>query len=387
MVVGIDATNLRQGGGLTHLVEMLGAADPVSQGITKVRIFGDESTLDALADQSWLSKNPVKELEKSNLHRFFWRQTMLVPEFKRSGVDLIFLPGGGMPAGFAPFVTMSRNMLPFELRELNRYGLSFTLMRLYLLRWIQRRGFRHAAGTIFLTHYAMEAVRRVTGPLPGLTCTIPHGLSKRFRCPPRPQRPIGECSFSSPYRFVYVSIIDVYKHQWAVVEGIAKLRNEGFPVELHLAGAAYGPAMQKLKSAIARFDPDGSWVYYHGEVPYGKLHQIYEGSDAGIFASSCENMPNILLETMAAGLPVACSNRSPMPEILGDAGFYFDPEIPADIARALREMIVDPELRQRRGTLSYQKAGEFSWERCAEETFRFLAEVNAQFHSRLCAVS
>jgi glycosyltransferase involved in cell wall biosynthesis len=387
MVVGIDATNLRQGGGLTHLVEMLGAADPVSQGIRKVIICGDELTLDALDDQSWLYKTRVKELMTSNFHRFFWRQTKLVPEFKHRGIDILFVPGGGMPVGFAPFVTMSRNMLPFELRELRRYGLSFKTLRLFLLRWIQQTGFRHAAGTIFLTNYATNTVQQVTGRLPGLTCIIPHGLSARFRCPPRPQRSIGEYSSLRPYRFVYVSIIDIYKHQWAVIEGIATLRKAGLPVELHLAGPAYGPAMRKLKSAIAQFDPDGSWVHCHGSIPYEKLHKIYMSSDAGIFASSCENMPNILLETMAAGLPIACSNRGPMPEILGEAGVYFDPELPSDIARALREMIVDPELRQRLCALSYRKVKEFSWERCAERTFGFLAEVNRRFHSKICAAS
>ena len=56
------------------------------------------------------------------------------------------------------------------------------------------------------------------------------------------------------------------------------------------------------------------------------LHQKYLDADLGLFASSCENMPNILLETMGAGLPIACSNRQPMPEILKNGGEYFDPE-------------------------------------------------------------
>ena len=56
-------------------------------------------------------------------------------------------------------------------------------------------------------------------------------------------------------------------------------------------------------------------------------------------------MPNILLEGMESGLPIACSNRNPMPEALGDAGVYFDPEIVDDIARALRELIDSHTLR------------------------------------------
>jgi glycosyltransferase involved in cell wall biosynthesis len=59
-------------------------------------------------------------------------------------------------------------------------------------------------------------------------------------------------------------------------------------------------------------------------------------------------MPNILLEAMAAGLPIACSNRGPMPEVLGTAGLYFNPENPAEIACAIRTVIDE----QRQGALA-----------------------------------
>ena len=59
----------------------------------------------------------------------------------------------------------------------------------------------------------------------------------------------------------------------------------------------------------------------------------------GLFASSCENLPNILLETMGARLPIACSNRQPMPEILGEGGEYFDPEKSDTIYDAIIKLI------------------------------------------------
>jgi glycosyltransferase involved in cell wall biosynthesis len=86
-------------------------------------------------------------------------------------------------------------------------------------------------------------------------------------------------------------------------------------------------------------------------------------------------MPNILLEGMASGLPIACSNCGPMPEVLGDAGVYFDPENPKDIARALRELIESPVLRTKSAESSFERVRRYSWRRCADETFRFLAEI------------
>ncbi len=114
-----------------------------------------------------------------------------------------------------------------------------------------------------------------------------------------------------------------------------------------------------------------------GAVPYSALTIHYEEADVCVFASSCENMPNILLEGMASGLPIACSRRGPMPEVLGDAGMYFDPESAVDIARALRELIDSPALRTRLAQASFDRAQVYSWTRCASETFDFLAKLTA----------
>jgi glycosyltransferase involved in cell wall biosynthesis len=66
-------------------------------------------------------------------------------------------------------------------------------------------------------------------------------------------------------------------------------------------------------------------------------------SDIFVFASSCENMPNTLIEGMAAGLKIACSSRGPMPEVLKDAGYYFDPESPVSISKAIEQIILNPD--------------------------------------------
>ena len=93
-------------------------------------------------------------------------------------------------------------------------------------------------------------------------------------------------------------------------------------------------------------------------------------------------MPNILLEGMASGLPVASSSRGPMREVLGDAGAYFDPEDPPTIARALRELMESPELRTTVANASFERAKAYSWRRCTDETFGFLTGVAAEFRAR-----
>lgn len=380
ITVCIDASNLRRGGGVTHLVEVLRAADPLQHGVSKVVVFGGTSTLSQIENRPWLVKRVLTELDRGLISRLFWQSFKLTSILRQEKCSILFVPGGSFSSGFRPVVTMSRNLLPFETTEMNRYGLSIMGIKLRLLRLSQSRSLRAADGVIFLTEYAKSAVTRVTGRLKGFVTHIPHGLDSRFLQPPKVQKYITEYSSSNPYQLLYVSIIDQYKHQWSVVEAAATLRKKGLNLALNLVGPAYTPALNKLKQSIAMHDPDGSWIYYHGAVNYQELHHIYAQADLGIFASSCENMPNILLETMAAGLPIASSNMGPMPEVLGDAGVYFDPTNSADIERALETLIHSPELRLHNAAKSYECVQKFSWQLCARQTFAFLSMVAKQHY-------
>jgi len=62
MIIGIDASNLRQGGGVTHLVEILSSTNIYKHNISKVVIWGSSQTLDQIDEYPWLIKVMPKEL-------------------------------------------------------------------------------------------------------------------------------------------------------------------------------------------------------------------------------------------------------------------------------------------------------------------------------------
>jgi glycosyltransferase involved in cell wall biosynthesis len=379
--IGIDASNLRIGGGVTHLVELLSYAEPAKHSIAEIVVWGCSETLDLLANRPWLTKISIGSVNKDYLKRLLWQRLGLSGAVKKAKCDLLFVPGGNFLGGFHPAVTMSRNMLPFKWAELSRYGFSFMSLRLLILRQVQSYSFRAADGMIFLTSYAKDVVQQVTGKLSGNVAVIPHGMNLRFVRQPKVQYAISSYSAAQPFRLVYVSIIDVYKHQWQVVKAVDILRKEGFPLELELIGPSYAPAMARVKSALKASSDGGLWAHCRGKVPYTQLDDFYAAADMGIFASSCENMPNILLETMAAGLPVACSNRGPMPNVLGDAGVYFNPENPLEIASAIRQYLLSPELRANNARKSFEFSQRYSWKRCADETLAFLSATAKVYRS------
>lgn len=378
MILGIDASNIRVGGGVTHLTELLRVAEPMAHSFSQVIVWGGQRTLSRIEDRPWLLKSHQALLDKSLSYRTFWQRFKLDGLVRQADCDLLLVPGGSYSGDFSPMVTMSRNLLPFEWQELRRWGWSLFVLKWMLLRETQSRTFRRAAGLIFLTQYARDVVMRTISITAGETTIIPHGIDQRFVCPPREQFAIDRYSVNRPFRILYVSIVDMYKHQWKVAEAMAQLRTSGLPVILDLVGASYPPALARLKQTISQVDPSGEFIQYAGPVPHAELHERYAQADLCLFASSCENMPNILLEGMASGLPIACSNRGPMPEVLGDAGVYFNPENADDIARALRELIDSPALRARMAKASFKRVQVYSWRRCANETFGFLASVAAK---------
>ncbi len=375
MRLGIDASNLRVGGGVTHLVEVLRSSQPMAYGIDAVTVWGGRRTLARLpADRPWLRLQHEPMLDGPLPIRLYWHRARL-SSLARIACDLLFVPGGMYGGTFEPFVTMSRNMLPFEPTEARRYGPSWTLAKLRILRSQQTSAFRRADGVIFLNDYARTTVMQVVERIGGATAVIPHGVGDRFRRSPRPSRPMTACSEGDPLRLLYVSRIDMYKHQWRVVEAAAALRRRGLPVELTLVGSAYPPAHRRLREAIRRHDPHLSFVHYRGEVPYTQLPEVYHRAEVFIFASSCENMPNVLLEAMAAGLPIACARRGPMPEILGEGGAYFDPEDAVSIREALTPLVQDASFRHRTACAAYDRAQAYTWNRCAAETLEFLVKT------------
>jgi len=378
--IAIDASNIRQGGGVTHLSQLLHAADPAAAGISRITVWAPEATAAVLPVRPWLEMRRPSWIEASTPRRMLGQQFQLDRELKRAGCDVLFAPGGTLPMCCSvPTVTMSQNMLPFEPAEARRFG-RWSLMRLkiWLLRKFQSRSLRRASGVIFLTKYAMDSVSTFLGGIKRPVALIPHGIEDRFVQPPRPQREISQYSIIRPFRLLYVSILMPYKHQVEVALAVHQLRAEGLPMAVRFIGAEWGCYGREFGQLLLRLDPSKEFLCWSGGVPFDHLDAHYRESDAFVFASSCENLPNILIEAMAAGLPIASSNRGPMPEILQEAGIYFDPDIPDSIAEALRRLFHNDDLRAKLATSAWRKGRSYSWARCACETFGFIAEIAAE---------
>ncbi|MBI4758040.1 MAG: glycosyltransferase family 4 protein, partial [Chloroflexi bacterium] len=112
-----------------------------------------------------------------------------------------------------------------------------------------------------------------------------------------------------------------------------------------------------------------------GYVPDDDLPAIYSAAQVFAFTSLYEGFGLPVLEAMACGTPVVCSNTSSLPEVAGQAALTIDPRRHQELAQALQRVLEDAALRVELRGKGLGQAARFSWERAARETLRVYESV------------
>jgi glycosyltransferase involved in cell wall biosynthesis len=368
----INAFSAKVGGGQTYLSNLLSRL-PTDDDL-EIHLFVQpdlafrEDPRIRRVDTHWPVSNP--------LTRTVWER-LLLPRYLRSiRADLLFCPGGVVatrsPRGCRT-ATMFRNMLPFDAAAVSKLGNGLQAWRNRILKPVMLRSMREADLTIFVSDYARRTIEAII-PVPHAV-TIPHGIAPAFRtadsaCPPRPAGITGDY-------ILYVSRLDVYKHHREVVEAFAAVpQGLRFGIKLLFAGERDGDEAERVASLIEAKGLSDQ-ILFLGPVPYHDLPALYANARATVFASSCENCPNILLEALGAGRPVLSSNIMPMPEFGGSDIAYFSPYEPASLAKELARILEDPDYATNLAAASRARSRAYDWASTAERTWQALRAAAA----------
>ena len=179
---------------------------------------------------------------------------------------------------------------------------------------------------------------------------------------------------NGPY-FLYVGNAYPHKNLDSLLKAFKELRDEGLNAQLVLVGKSdyfYDRLRESAESLglLKRND-----VVFAGFVEDADLAGLYRNARSYVFPSLLEGFGLPPLEAMRFGTPVAAAGNSCLPEILGEAATYFDPRSIPDMKRAMRQTFADESVRADLATKGRERVREFSWARCAEETY--LAYVQA----------
>ncbi len=110
------------------------------------------------------------------------------------------------------------------------------------------------------------------------------------------------------------------------------------------------------------------YIRFTGFVPDSHLPALYANAVAYIFPSKYEGFGLPPLEAMSAGTPVLAASSSCLPEVLGDAAFYFDPEDISGIIQLVEQVLSSPEYREKMSLSGKIQAERYSWEKMAKQT-------------------
>jgi glycosyltransferase involved in cell wall biosynthesis len=176
-----------------------------------------------------------------------------------------------------------------------------------------------------------------------------------------------------PY-VLHVGTNKPHKNLVRLVEAWAALPQPLRAANMVILAGAHDRRYPEPQLAVARLGL-GDEVRFLGNVSDHDLPMLYAGALGFVFPSLYEGFGLPVLEAMASGVPVACSNRPSLPEVVGQAALLFDPERVSDITAALQRMLAEPQLRQRLAHAGREQAELFSWSRTAADTLRLYGRL------------
>ena len=307
---------------------------------------------------------------------------------KRFAADLFHVPLNSVPMWMPkPYVVTIHDMgsLLFE------SGPGFqNNVRLYRLR----RGLLRADQVIAVSTATRRDVESVLGIPSNRIRTIYNAPDPIFREPDAlPVACVGESEVHYPpemsrvlerYRIhypflLYVGRTNPQKNIPRLVEAFAVLRGDLGEHALYkdLRLIIIGDEISRhpsLRQAVIQSRVEDT-VRFLGFVPIETLRVFYQAASAFVFPSLYEGFGLPPLEAMACGTPVVCSSVSSLPEVVADAAALVNPENVFDIARGIREVLLDHELRATLIERGFVQLTQFSWRRTAAQVLETYEEV------------
>ena len=215
---------------------------------------------------------------------------------------------------------------------------------------------------------------------PDRVSVIPGGVDPHFK--PATQDAVAdvrrEYGLEQPY-VLGVGVIEPRKNFPRLIEAFSRFRRQADrPYQLVIAGGKGWLSDETYREAErSAFASD---IRFTGYVPDAYLPALYTGAQAFAYPSLYEGFGLPVLEAMACGTPVVCANTSSLPEFAGDAALLVPPEDPGAIATALETLCGKDELRSQLRCRGSERAGEYRWERSAQQLIDLYGRVYQETH-------
>lgn len=363
MKIAIDISQAIYGTGVSvytkNLVSSLIKLHPEDEFILFGSSFRRRQELQTLAKK--LKGTPKIFPFPPTLLDFIWNSLHLIPVEKLIGpVDIIHTSDWTEPPSHLPKITTVHDLIPFKFPQTTTESIRNTHKK--RLAWVMRESKK----IIAVSQSTKEDLISILKIPEDKIVVIPEGVEDRY-CPQSldiQEMVKKRYKINEDYIFT-LSTLEPRKNQTALIKAFKLVREEYPNLQLIIGGrTGWGDIPEPTPG-----------VLMPGYIPDADLPGLYSGCLAFVMPSIYEGFGLPPLQAMACGAPVAVSNVSSLPEVVGDAGVLFDPEDVHEIAAGIIEAIKNrTELKEK----SLLQASKFIWEKTAEETYRVYQQVLVQ---------
>ena len=374
MKVVIKATHITDGGGLTHLNKMIEWFGKLAPQVKFVLIgkYGQERMFVKAPSNFEYQFHRLPSLNLAS--RLLWERFILRIILENNAPDLLFEPGNtGTPNAPCPRVSLIHNIAPFDTEYIKGESI-YQKLRQRTLRRESLKNMKSADGIIMLSNYCQEYFSDYIDHAKTKTAVIYHG-GPVHNDHANDKSVLAELGVPEDY-VLSVSHIWRYKKLEELVRGYLLALNENplLPAFVQ-AGTVYDQNYMDGILELVRNSPHAGKVQFLGNVDSSRLQKLYHNCRAFVFSSTLETCSVILIEALDHGCAMACSNRSVVPEVCGDAAIYFDPYRPEDIAQKILKLCENTALNDSLKEKARTRAKNYSWEKSATETLKFFEQV------------
>lgn len=373
MKIGINALFLKfpaSGSGqyLTHLLNALAEMDKQNEYI----LLGPQPVpQDRRVPVSFLYQEapvPAFARRNENIEKLLWEQYTAPAAARKAGVDILHVPYFAPPLlPRTPTVVTIHDVIPFRL-PLYRAG-----ARLEAYMRLIARAARKAALIITVSQHArLDMIDALKLP-PERVRVIYEAASDEYRPITDPAVLAAvHARYGLGERYILcLSGLDQRKNIPQLVRAFARLYHQlGDPnLQLFISGnpdKQRGPLFPDPRLVASELGVTNQIIYRFVEEE--DKPALYSAASVYVFPSLYEGFGLPPLEAMSCGAPVICSNRTSLPEVVGDAAISLDPDDTDALAEAMHNVLTNKTLEAHLRARSLQRAAKFSWRKTASET-------------------
>ncbi len=264
-----------------------------------------------------------------------------------------------------PTVFTCHDLIPLILRQY------FKAHQRLIYRFTHQLALSTARMTIAVSHSTKNDLQRFFRVTPDRIVVVPEGVDDHFKPPSRAELDRVRARYTLPDCYLlYLGSNKPHKNVLRLVEAFSRssIRKKKSGIGLVIAGhwEQRYPQAKELAAQLNLKD----CVRFLGPVKDDDLPALYGAAELFVFPSEYEGFGLPILEAMACGAPVVCSNRSSLPEVAGDAALQCDPHDVGALAHAIEQAVLDPDVRATLQQRGLARAAQFSWEQTAQQTLR-----------------